>query len=270
MPAGPARPIRALALGRAANRRLQVATLDDMQAWPASAEELVRAQEILGRSSPKAWEPSGSVCAVAGCFVCFAHGTTPGRAPERAWAAAALTRKACAALSAIVTGQAGAAYQPGMLALREGALLGAAVRALPEAPDVLLVNATGRDHPRRAGLALHLGAVLDLPTIGVTERPLGAEGEWPAGERGAVSPLLLDDELVGYWLRTRRWVRPVAVHAGWRTSPGMAAELVLQAARKARTPEPVRQARMVARRARGAARACPRSLFVAPRACSPA
>lgn len=157
-------------MGRAANRRLQVATLDDMQAWPASAEELVRAQEILGRSSPKAWEPSGSVCAVAVCFVCFAHGTTPGRAPERAWAAAALARKACAALSAIVTGQAGAAYQPGMLALREGALLGAAVRALPEAPDVLLVNATGRDHPRRAGLALHLGAVLDLPTIGVTER----------------------------------------------------------------------------------------------------
>ena len=175
-----------------------------MEAWPASAGELVRVQEILGRSSPKAWEPSGSVCAVAGCFVCFAHGTPPGRAPERAWAAAALTRKAYAALSAIVTGQAGAAYRPGMLALREGALLEAAVRALPEAPDVLLVNATGRDHPRRAGLALHLGAVLDMPTVGVTERPLRADGEWPAGERGAVSPLLVDDELVGYWLRTRR------------------------------------------------------------------
>jgi len=53
-----------------------------------------------------------------------------------------------------------------MLALREGLLLEQAMRALPIAPEVLVVNATGRDHPRRAGLALHLGAVLGLPTVG--------------------------------------------------------------------------------------------------------
>ena len=52
--------------------------------------------------------------------------------------------------------------------MREGPLLEAAVRALEVEPDLLLVNATDRDHPRRAGLALHLGALLDLPTVGVT------------------------------------------------------------------------------------------------------
>ena len=74
--------------------------------------------------------------------------------------------------TAVARGQAGAHYEPGLLALREGSLLEAAVRALPGRPEVVIANATGRDHPRGAGLALHLGAVLDLPSVGLTDRPL--------------------------------------------------------------------------------------------------
>jgi deoxyribonuclease V len=114
---------------------------------------------------------------------------------------------------------------------------------------VLLVDATGRDHPRRAGLALQLGAVLGLPTVGVTHRPLLAEGEWPADARGARSPLGLGGKLVGYWLRTRVGTRPLAVHAAWRTDPEAAADVVLSVAH-ARTPEPLRRARRRAREAR--------------------
>jgi deoxyribonuclease V len=106
------------------------------------------------------------------------------------------------AATAVVTGTAGAAYEPGLLALREGALLEEALRALEEEADVALVDATGRDHPHHAGLATHLGAVLDLPTVGVTHRPLLAEGAWPADERGETSPLVLDSECVGHWVRT--------------------------------------------------------------------
>src|SRR5204863_1165524 len=131
---------------------------------------------------------------------------------EPAWAAAALGDAV-----AVVEGVAGAPYQPGLLALRELPLLAAAVRALPGAPDVVLADATGRDHPRRAGLALHLGAVLDVPTVGVTHRPLLASGDWPGVERSARSPLVLDGEEVGAWLRVRRGARPLAVHAAWRT-----------------------------------------------------
>jgi deoxyribonuclease V len=173
-------------------------------------------------------------------------------------AGAAVTRGRRLVAAATSAGVAGAPYQQALLALREGPLLEAAVRALPARPDVLLVNATGRDHPRRAGLALHLGAVLDLPTVGVTDRPLLARGSWPDDAAGAAVPLLLDGEPVGCWLRTQPGVRPVAVHAAWQTGVEVAVAVVLAATRRpARTPEPLRRARTAARvaRARAAGRA---------------
>jgi deoxyribonuclease V len=215
-----------------------------MPGWPRTREDLIEEQVLLATLVPEPWlfEPTARV---GGVFVCFERGKTgPGEAGDPAWAAACVNDE-----TVVVPGHAGAPYEPGLLALREGALLEAAVRALPARPDVLLVDATGRDHPRRAGLALQLGAVLELPTVGVTHRPLVAEGEWPADERGARSPLLLGGEPVGYWLRTRADTRPLAVHAAWRTDSDTAAAVVLSASR-ARTPEPLRRARRRAREAR--------------------
>jgi deoxyribonuclease V len=222
-------------------------------AWPSSAEELIREQEALARATPAAWRPADDTVAVAGCFVCFERGPSgPGRAGEPAWAGAALLLEGRVVASAAVTGLAGAAYKPGLLALREGALLEASVRALAERPDVLLVDATGRDHPRRAGLALHLGAILDLPTVGVTHRPLLAQGDWPDDHPGARSPLRLDGEAVGYWLRTRPGTRPLAVDAAWRTDPDSAVHVVLGALGARRAPEPLAEARRLARTTRAA------------------
>ena len=68
-------------------------------------------------------------------------------------------------------------------------------------------------------LHLHLGAVLELPTVGVTHRTLLAQGQWPRDETGARSPLVLDGELVGYWLRTRAGTWPLAVHAAGGPTP---------------------------------------------------
>jgi deoxyribonuclease V len=215
-------------------------------AWPASAEELVAAQLELARAAPPRWRPAGALL-VGACFVCFPRGKTgAGAAGDLGWAGAALAD----GRAAVVTGAAGAPYEPGLLALREGPLLEAAVLALPEPPEVLLVNATGRDHPRRAGLALHLGAVLELPTVGATHRPLAATGDWPPDRRGAWSPLLLDGEVVGAWVRGRAGTRPLAVHPGWRIDLETAVELVLAGTGARRTPEPLRLARSVARAAR--------------------
>ena len=122
--------------------------------------------------------------------------------------------------------------------------------ALEQRPDVLLVDATGLDHPRGAGLALHLGAVLDLPTVGVTHRPLLADGDWPEDAHGARSPLVLDAAVVGFWLRTRPGTRPLAVHAAWRTEPETAVEVVAGALAGHRAPEPLRRVRRAAREAR--------------------
>jgi deoxyribonuclease V len=131
----------------------------------------------------------------------------------------------------VVESRLGAPYEPGYLALRVGVVLEAAVRSLRIRPDVLLVNGTGFDHPRHAGLALHLGAVLDLPTIGVTDRTL-------SGGVGARH------------VRPTAHARPVWVHAGWETDLETACSVVAQSARGNRTPEALRQARQLARLAR--------------------
>jgi len=221
--------------------------------WPATEADLIRVQLELATVGAGWSPPADSVpLSVAGVFVCFGRGGTgPGATGDPGWAAAALVVDGRLVDSGMVTGEAGFRYEPGLLALREGPLLEAAVAGLGSRPELLLVNATGRDHPRRAGLAVHLGAVLDVPTVGVTHRTLVAQGSFPKSEEpGAMAPLHVGDEMVGHWLRTRPGRRPLAVHAGWRTDPDTAVEIVLAVIGRARTPEPLRQARRLARTAR--------------------
>jgi deoxyribonuclease V len=213
--------------------------------WPETTEELAAEQERLAAEIWTAWRPLGRY-AVGAVFSCFAqNGSGAGSAGDAGFAAAAVGPDV-----AVTSAQAPAAYASGCLALREGALLECAARGLPRLPDVLIVDSTGRDHPRRCGLALHLGAVLGVPTVGVTHRPLEAGGDWPADERGAASPLVVGDDRVGYWVRTKQGARPLAVHAAWRTGPEAAVEVVMGAIGRARTPEPLRLAREAARQAR--------------------
>ena len=95
---------------------------------------------------------------------------------------------------------------------------------------------------------MHLGAELDIATIGVTHRPLVARGVWPSDQRGAMSPLRIGDS---WWLlaATQPGVRPLAVHPGWRVDLATAAALVTGAS-QSRTPEPLQRARQFAPRAR--------------------
>jgi deoxyribonuclease V len=213
--------------------------------------EVVRVQSTLATQRPAPWYGEARSAAIGAVAICFARGMSgPGAAGDPAWAGAVVMRGRRLVAQAVVAGAAGAPYRPGLLVLREGALLEAAVGALDAPPDVLLVDATGRDHPRRAGLALQLGAILDLPTVGVTHRPLLAAGDWPPAQKGRTAPLLLDGEVVGAWLRRRPGARPLAVHPGWRTSVDVAVAVVRDAAGTHRTPEPLRRARHLARLAR--------------------
>jgi deoxyribonuclease V len=206
---------------------------------------LIQAQEALATAAWTPWRPVGRFL-VGACYACFAQ-AGPGRGlpDDTGWAAAAIGDEISVTSAVSPEG-----YEPGFLALREGPLLEAAVRGLPALPEVLLVDATGRDHPRRAGLALQLGAVLGIPSVGLTDRPLLARGEEPEDERGAASPLEIEGERVGYLLRTKAGTRPICVHAGWRTMPETALEVVLSVTGRMRTPEPLRSARSAARAAR--------------------
>lgn len=206
---------------------------------------MIQAQEALATAAWTPWRPVGRFL-VGACYACFAQ-AGPGRGlpDDTGWAAAAIGDEISVTSAVSPEG-----YEPGFLALREGPLLEAAVRGLPALPEVLLVDATGRDHPRRAGLALQLGAVLGIPSVGLTDRPLLARGEEPEDERGAASPLEIEGERVGYLLRTKAGTRPICVHAGWRTMPETALEVVLSVTGRMRTPEPLRSARSAARAAR--------------------
>ncbi len=140
-------------------------------------------------------------------------------------------------------------YVPGLLSFREAPAILAALDRLPERPDLLLVDGQGRAHPRRCGLACHLGVLADLPTIGVAKSRLVGTHDEPGEARGARSPLLHKGEMIGVVLRTRARVRPVFVSVGHRISLETAVELVLAAAPRYRLPEPIREADRLTRRA---------------------
>lgn len=223
--------------------------------WPETEVELERVQCELAereRMLPRWQPPVDRPLTVGAVFFATATGGVRTRAsePEPTWVTAVSVRGARTISSASLSGAVAPPYRAGYLALREGPLLERAVRSLDARPDVLLVNATGRDHPRGAGLALHLGAVLDIPSVGVTDRALLAGGGIPGPDRGDAEPLVLGGAVVGFVLRTRERARPVCVHAGWRTDASTARSVVLATCRGARTPEPLRLARYLARVAR--------------------
>jgi deoxyribonuclease V len=219
------------------------------RSWPTTPDALEREQERIASLAPRAWTPPPRALRVGACAVVFGRA---GR-DDTAWAAAVVEDHGEIVCASTHVSRVDAPFHPGQLALREGPVLEVVVRGLPRHPDVLLVAAAGRDHPRRAGLALHLGAVLDLPTAGVTDDPLVANGSEPGKAWASEEPLLLAGETVGYLVRTRGGTKPVVAHAGWRTSPEVAAEVVLGSCALARWPEPMRAARRLARELRAAA-----------------
>jgi deoxyribonuclease V len=227
--------------------------------WPRTADDLVTRQERLAVEADRARADRPyslrADALVGGCFVAFARRRQgPGEPGDAAWAAAVVTRGGLLIAEHTVVARVAASYAPGLLALREGPVLGAAVTGLDVRPDVLLVDATGRDHPRGAGLALHLGAVLDVPTVGVTHRALVARGEPSPASSDAFAPVRIGDEVVAAWVRTSSSARPVLVHSAWRTDIDTAVAVVLASAgARARTPIPLREARRLARTARARA-----------------
>lgn len=137
-------------------------------------------------------------------------------------------------------------YIPGLLTFREGPAALAALDRLTVPWDVLLCDAQGYAHPRRLGLASHLGVLLDRPSVGCAKsRLVGRHG--PVGdEPGSWTELVADDEVVGAVLRTRKGTKPVYVSVGHRLDLPSAVQLVLGCTRNRRLPEPARQAHELA------------------------
>ena len=143
-------------------------------------------------------------------------------------------------------------YVPGLLSFRESPVLLAAFRLLRTEPDVILVDGHGLAHPRRFGIACHLGLLLDRPTIGCAKSLLVGEHPEPGGRAGSAVPLMLDGEVVGVVLRTRDRVKPIYVTQGHRVSLETAVEIVKGCLDGFRIPKPTREADHFVRRLREA------------------
>jgi deoxyribonuclease V len=133
-------------------------------------------------------------------------------------------------------------YVPGLLSFREVPLLLKAIAKLQRKPDLIIVDGQGIAHPRRIGLASHLGLALDTPTIGSAKSLLIGDYEMPGESRGSAAPLMAGRERIGTVLRTRDGVRPMFISTGHRVSLRSAVKFVLRCGDGFRLPKPQREA----------------------------
>lgn len=148
-------------------------------------------------------------------------------------------------------------YVPGLLSFREVPPLLEAFAKLSAPVDLVVADAHGRAHPRRFGLACHLGVALDVPTIGSAKSRLIGTYDEPGPARGDWSPLRDGDETIGHVLRTRPGVAPIYVSVGHRVSLETARGILLGLAARYRLPEPIRAAHHEVNRLRVADKAAP-------------
>ena len=139
-------------------------------------------------------------------------------------------------------GEVTAPYIPGFLSFREGPAVAAALGKLSHPFGVACFDGQGHAHPRRCGLATHVGVTLDLPSVGVAKSRLIGAFDDPAPEAGSTSPLADRGEQVGLVLRARANVLPVFVSVGHKADLDSARDLVLACCAGYRVPEPTRQA----------------------------
>ncbi|MGW2937914.1 endonuclease V [Streptomyces sp. NPDC001156] len=214
--------------------------------WPATEAEARAVQdELRGRVVLDEPGPAPGTGRVTGVDVAYDD--------ERGVVAAAAVALDAATLAVVAeataVGEVSFPYVPGLLAFREIPTVLAALQALGGDPGLVVCDGYGLAHPRRFGLASHLGVLTGLPTIGVAKNPFTFTYAEPAAARGSTSPLLADGEEVGRALRTQRGVKPVFVSVGHRVSLQNACAHTLAFAPKFRVPESTRRADALCRAA---------------------
>ncbi|WP_042376691.1 endonuclease V [Streptacidiphilus melanogenes] len=209
--------------------------------WPATEAEALAVQAELRplvRAVPLPRPPR----LIAGLDVAYvgAHGAADDRVAAAVVVLDAATLEPVERATAV--GTAGFPYVPGLFAFRELPVLIRALERLTTVPDVLLCDGQGFAHPRRFGLACHLGVLTGVPTLGVAKTPLLGEWTEPRAERGATSDVRDRGEVVARVLRTQSGVKPVTVSVGHLVDLDDATRVVLDAAPRFRLPETTRLA----------------------------
>jgi deoxyribonuclease V len=141
-------------------------------------------------------------------------------------------------------------YIPGLLSFRETPVCIDAIEKLKVKPDVFIVDGQGFAHPRRFGIASHIGVLLDMPTVGCAKSRLIGDFDEPGKRKSNYSPLADNGEVIGAVVRTRTSVKPVFVSVGHKCTLDDAIKLVLECTTRYRLPEPARMAHKIVSRTR--------------------
>jgi len=216
-----------------------------LHSWDLTPGEAIEVQQRL-RNLVRLRPLAGPVSAIAGADISF------NKFSETVYAGIVVLSLPALRIieSAGVRSVAKFPYVPGLLSFREAPSLLEAWEKLKTKPDVLMLDGQGIAHPRRFGIACHVGVLLDLPTIGCAKSILvGRYGELGL-QAGSRSPLVDRGEQVGVALRTKSKVSPVYVSPGHLIDLDSAVDLVLRSTGKYRQPEPTRQAHLLVNRLR--------------------
>jgi deoxyribonuclease V len=214
----------------------------DLHPWPAAAEEATAIQDALRPLADLTSPGPRTVRTVAGLDVAYAD-------DRLAAAAVVLDADSLDVVEeATVLDRPAFPYVPGLFAFRELPALVEALRKLSVTPDLLVCDGHGLAHPKRFGLACHLGVLTGLPTIGVGKTRLVGSYDEPAADRGAWSALSDGGQVVGRALRTQTGVRPVFVSVRHRADLDTACAVTLRLAPRYRLPETTRRADRLSRR----------------------
>jgi deoxyribonuclease V len=222
--------------------------------WDMTAEEAIALQRrlapMVAAAPPIALE---AVRVVVGVDVSYDEAVGEAYAAVVAYRYPALELLAEAALTRRIAFP----YVPGLLSFREAPAALDALAALPVRPDLLLCDGQGIAHPRRFGLACHLGALTGLPSVGCAKSRLVGAYDEPGREAGDHTPLRAGGEVIGAVLRTRPSARPLFISPGYRVTLEQALEVTLRCLRGRRLPEPTRAADRLAADTRRARQARP-------------
>jgi deoxyribonuclease V len=220
-----------------------------LHSWDVSPQEAMAIQLTLG--SQLRLHGTGPFATVAGIDVAYDK-----RSKQMFAGVVVMSDDGCELLEfATATANADFPYIPGLLSFREIPAVIEAWQQLKTPPDCLICDGHGLAHPRRFGLACHLGLVLDLPSIGCAKSLLVGTYREPRVRRGSVAPLLDRGERIGTVLRTKDGVTPVFVSQGDRIDLDAAVQAVLATCRGYRLPEPQRRAHLLVTKMRLADRA---------------
>ncbi|HOX36350.1 MAG TPA: deoxyribonuclease V [Candidatus Brocadiia bacterium] len=219
----------------------------DLHAWELTPAEAIKLQNRLRKLTleksfckPEDWS------LVAGCDVSYA------RHDDRFFAGVIVLRLSDFQVvdSATAVVKSPFPYVPGLLSFREAPALLDAFKALKTKPDVVIADGQGLAHPRRFGLACHLGLFLDMPVLGCAKSRLIGEYVEPGPRKGERTALIQEGERIGTVLRTRDRVKPVFVSVGHMTSLQTSEDVVMRCLRGYRLPEPTRQAHILVNKRR--------------------